>query len=51
MISKLEAQWLPIGFVSGLQMNAKDKLLGFSEDKTQAFVVGVMENSMLFKLE
>jgi hypothetical protein len=41
MVSKLEVQsGLPIGTVAGLQLSAKDKLLGFSDDKTQALVVG-----------
>lgn len=41
MISKLEAQsGVPIGFVSNLQISPKDKILSFSEDKTQAMIMG-----------
>ena len=41
MISKLEAQsGMPIGFVGNLQIAPKDKILAFSEDKTQAMILG-----------
>jgi LysM repeat protein len=41
MIQKLEVQsGLPVGFISNLQMSAKDKLLGISDDKTQAWMIG-----------
>lgn len=40
-ISKLEVQaGLPVGFISKLEVSAGDKILGFSDDKTQAWVVG-----------
>lgn len=41
MISKLEVQsGFPVGFIGSLQVSPKDKILGFSEDKTQAWVIG-----------
>jgi len=41
MVSKLEAQsGLPIGFMSSLKMNPKDRLMAISEDKTQAWMIG-----------
>jgi len=41
MVSKLEVQsGMPIGFVSNLQIAPKDKILAFSEDKTQAMILG-----------
>ena len=41
MINKLEVQsGLPVGFMSNLTMSAGDKILGISDDKTQAWVVG-----------
>jgi hypothetical protein len=41
MISKLEVQsGLPVGFISNLQMSAKDRLMGISDDKTQAWMIG-----------
>jgi len=40
-IQKLETQaGLPIGTVASMKVSAKDKVLGFSDDKTQAWVVG-----------
>jgi hypothetical protein len=40
-IQKLEIQaGFPVGTMSNLQMSPKDKILAFSEDKTQAIVVG-----------
>jgi hypothetical protein len=40
-IQKLEVQaGFPVGTMSNLQMSPKDKILAFSEDKTQAIVVG-----------
>jgi len=40
-ISKLEIQsGLPVGFISNLQMSPKDRIMGFSEDKTQAWIIG-----------
>jgi hypothetical protein len=40
-ISKLEAQsGMPIGFISNLQIAPKDKILAFSDDKTQAIIIG-----------
>lgn len=40
-IQKLEIQsGLPVGTMSKLKVSAKDKIMGFSDDKTQAFVVG-----------
>lgn len=39
-IQKLEIQsGLPVGTVAGMQLSAKDKILGWSEDKTQAMVL------------
>ncbi|MCR4305482.1 MAG: hypothetical protein NUV73_00170 [Candidatus Daviesbacteria bacterium] len=41
MVSKLEVQsGLPVGTVASLQLSPKDRILGWSEDKTQAMVVG-----------
>ena len=41
MVSKLEIQsGLPIGTIASMQLSAKDKILAFSEDKTQAWVIG-----------
>lgn len=41
MIQKLEVQsGLPVGFISNLKMSPKDRLLGISDDKTQAWMIG-----------
>jgi len=41
MISKLEIQsGLPIGTIANMGLSAKDKILAFNEDKTQAWVIG-----------
>jgi len=41
MISKLEVQsGMPVGFISNLKISPKDKILGFNDDKTQAWVIG-----------
>lgn len=41
MVQKLEVQsGLPVGTIANMQMKPSDRILAFSEDKTQAMVVG-----------
>jgi len=50
MVNKLEIQsGLPVGFISNLQMSAKDRIMGISEDKTQAWVLDENNNMKIIQ--